>query len=284
MNRLKAYISLLRPAHMAKSTFVIAPIIFSGHYHNAAAWRNTALAVAMMICASSAAYIFNDFIDVRRDRLHPGKNMRPLAAGQVSARGAGVMLFAMLLAGVWLGFRLPDAARLLLYAYIGWNILYTLLLKHSIVVDVLTLAGFYLLRVQLGCVAVGVIPSGWIVLSTAFFTFLIGFSKRYYDSCHVEADALYFGMGETLKAYITIAAACTILAYGIYTVETGNARGQPYFCLSALLEAGAVLLYVRDVFAYQGIADPERHFFRNPALMMVTLAWAVVTFVFIAAA
>src|SRR5689334_23327008 len=129
----------LRPRQWVKNLFLFAGLVFSQHLFTPTAW--TALAAFVIFCGlSGAIYLFNDVADRDKDRLHPKKRERPVAAGHISAGTAllagGVLVVLGLAAAAWLS--APFAVTAL--AYVATLSLYSIWLKHVVLVDVLTVA------------------------------------------------------------------------------------------------------------------------------------------------
>lgn len=176
--RLAALVKLLRPRQWVKNIFVLAPLLFSGQFLNAQSVRHAILAALLFCAASSAAYVFNDLHDVRQDRQHPIKSRtRPLAAGNVSASAALVLLAALyaLLAWNWLAH--PQLA-MVMAAYLLLNVAYTLVLKQLPVVDIFTIATGFVLRVYAGAVALEVPVSSWMSITTLCLALYLAAVKR----------------------------------------------------------------------------------------------------------
>lgn len=134
--------------------------------------------VAFSLCAS-AVYIGNDLLDLDSDRLHPRKKARPFAAGQLSVLH-GVLLVPLLL-GAALLCALPVGP-----AFSGWLLLYFALtcayslgLKRLVLIDCLTLALLYTLRIVAGAAAAGIPLSFWLLAFSAFMFLSLAFVKRY---------------------------------------------------------------------------------------------------------
>jgi 4-hydroxybenzoate polyprenyltransferase/phosphoserine phosphatase len=149
---------------------------------------NATLAFLSFGFAASAGYILNDLLDLEEDRRHPTKKQRPFASGRASI-GSGIPLaITSLSASAVIAAWLPRAFVSSLIAYLILTSLYSLFLKRLLVVDVLTLALLYTLRVVAGSAATGIVLSPWL-LSFAFFLFLsLAFSKRAADLIQHQQD------------------------------------------------------------------------------------------------
>lgn len=174
----RGVLALLRPKQWIKNGFVLAPLIFSGELTDGKAVGYAILATLLFCIASSAAYIVNDLHDVENDRKHPVKcKSRPLAAGTITAGtayAALIVLVACLFAGA---VALPGVGAVLA-AYIALNLLYTFALKQQPVVDIFTVAIGFTMRVYAGAIAISVLVSHWMFISTLCLALYLAAIKR----------------------------------------------------------------------------------------------------------
>ena len=171
-----------------KNLLLFVPAITSHTIFDVSVAGNATLAFLSFGLAASAGYILNDLLDLEEDRRHPTKKQRPFASGQAFI-GSGILLaIGSLAASALIAAWLPRAFASTLIAYLIVTSLYSLFLKRLLVVDVLTLALLYTLRVVAGSAATGIILSPWL-LSFAFFLFLsLAFSKRAADLIQHQQD------------------------------------------------------------------------------------------------
>jgi len=139
------------------------------------------LAFVSFSAVASAIYILNDFFDLALDRKHPTKRNRPFASGALSIPfGLGSMA-ALLAIGVAAGLLLPIEFLGVLGGYMIVTTAYSLTLKRMLLVDVLTLAGLYTIRVLAGAAATGVDVSFWLLAFSIFFFLSLALVKRYVE-------------------------------------------------------------------------------------------------------
>lgn len=182
------------------------------------------LAAFLAFClASGAVYLFNDLRDLEQDRLHPLKQRRPLASGRLSvgaARAALLVLGPAALGVAWLVGR-EFLAVLALYLLI--QLLYTLVLKRIVILDVFCIAAGFVLRVLGGAVAIHVDVSRWLVICTIMISLFLGLAKRRHELTLAGEDAT--SHREVLAEYspylldqlISVVTAATVLSYTLYT-------------------------------------------------------------------
>ena len=168
----------MRPRQWVKNVFVFAPLIFSGEFASFSAIL-TSISVTFAFCvASSAAYIVNDLLDIESDRLHPKKSIsRPLASGAITVPFAFGLLF-LLYCLLMLFYLLFPSAGIVIFFYVGLNILYSLVLKHQPVLDIFSIAVGFVLRVYAGMVALSTPISQWMLITTLCLALFLASIKR----------------------------------------------------------------------------------------------------------
>lgn len=184
--RLRPIFRSLRSYQWVKNLLVFVPLLASHQWSNTKAWVASFLTFVAFNLSASAIYIVNDILDIRADRKHPRKRLRPIASGDMSIP-TGVVAGAVLLSASFLiamsaSFRLT----LVLSVYLLATVAYSASLKSRPVIDVFVLAALYVLRIVAGSAATGIDPSSWL-LAFALFSFLsLAFVKRYTELLAVK--------------------------------------------------------------------------------------------------
>ncbi len=188
LTHLREALRSMRFYQWVKNLLLFVPAITSHTVFDLSVAGNATLAFLSFGFAASAGYILNDLLDLEEDRRHPIKKQRPFASGR-AAIGSGILLtIASLSASAAIATWVPRAFVSALIAYLVLTCVYSLFLKRLLVVDVLTLALLYTLRVVAGSAATGIVLSPWL-LSFAFFLFLsLAFSKRAADLIQHQQD------------------------------------------------------------------------------------------------
>ena len=221
---LAAILVSLRPRQWVKNLFVFGGLVFGHQLLTPALW--TALAAFVVFCGlSGSIYLLNDVADRDKDRLHPDKRRRPIAAGRLPVAQAlvvaGALIVVGLTAAVWLSpsFALAALAYvLLLSAYSAW-------LKHIVIVDVLAVALGFVLRAAAGALVIGVAISGWLLICTVLLALFLALGKRRHEILTLEADAarhrpiLAEYSAGLLDQMIAVVTASTVTAYALYTMS-----------------------------------------------------------------
>jgi 4-hydroxybenzoate polyprenyltransferase len=224
---LRAAIKTGRPKEWIKNVFVFAGLLFSGKFNQP---HDVLLAVVTFVSfclISSAGYFVNDLIDVELDRKHPKKRFRPLAAGELSERAAKTIAPLLAVVAIAIAFAAVNwEVGLMVVGYGVAQLAYSLGLKQIVIIDVMTLAGLFILRVAAGASAVDAHASEWLILCTGMLAAFLGFTKRRQEAVSelhegtstrpvLEHYSLPF-----LDQMVSLVTTGTVLSYAIYTVNS----------------------------------------------------------------
>jgi 4-hydroxybenzoate polyprenyltransferase len=224
---LRAAVKTGRPKEWIKNVFVFAGLLFSGKFNEPHAVLAATLAFLSFCAISSAGYFVNDLVDVELDRKHPKKRFRPLAAGELSERAAITIAPVLAAAAIALAFAtLNWQVGLMVVGYGIAQIAYSLGLKQIVIIDVMTLAGLFILRVAAGASAVDAHASEWLILCTGMLAAFLGFTKRRQEAVSelhegtssrpvLEHYSLPF-----LDQMVSLVTTGTVISYAIYTVNS----------------------------------------------------------------
>ena len=222
---MKNFLSLLRVKQWVKNVFILVPLIFSGYFMAPDLWSKTAFLFGGFSFLASGMYILNDIYDRNRDRLHPKKSSRPIAAGRVSIPYAGAVSFFLLLLGGGMLLSINRDLWVLGVVYMLLQALYNYSTKKHVILDVLTIALGFELRIWLGSLCIGVLPSLWLQMCVFVLALFLGFTKRRYEITELKEKAaehrgalsqysIYF-----LDQMVMISATLSIVFYGLYTIS-----------------------------------------------------------------
>ncbi len=249
-NQFYALLVALRPRHWTKNVIVFIGVVFAQRLFNMLSFERAVLAFVAFCLASSSIYLLNDLHDLENDRIHPTKCMRPLASGALPRSWAKITISILLIgciALVALTFLLPLPSPNDVFAWLGGaNILfaltlttylllmalYTVRLKHMVLIDVFIIASGFVLRILAGAVVVPVAISPWLYCVACFLSLFLALSKRRHELLLLQDQASTHR--QILKEYsipmldqmITIVAAGTVMSYSLYTFRgpTGHDR------------------------------------------------------------
>jgi 4-hydroxybenzoate polyprenyltransferase len=224
---LRAAIKTGRPQEWIKNVFVFAALLFSGKFDDSHAVLEATLAFLSFCAISSAGYYVNDLIDIELDRKHPKKRFRPLAAGELSEGAAKAIAPILAAAGIGLAFAAVNwEVGVMVVGYGVAQMAYSLGLKQLVIVDVMTLAGLFILRVAAGASAVDAHASEWLLLCTGMIALFLGFTKRRQEAVSelhegtssrpvLEHYSLPF-----LDQMVALVTTGTVISYSIYAVDS----------------------------------------------------------------
>ena len=184
-NTLRAIIRALRPHQWAKNVLIMVPLLAAHRAGEPAALAAGLLAVAVFCLCASSVYVVNDLLDLEADRAHARKSKRPFAAGDLSLLTGFVLAPSLLGAALLIAALLPANFQLVLATYYALTVAYSFALKGLVLIDAVTLAGLYTLRIVAGAAGVDVPLSFWLLLFSVFLFLSLAFVKRF-----AELDAL----------------------------------------------------------------------------------------------
>jgi len=272
-------LQLSRPGHWIKNVFILMPLPFAAAMGAKIELLPLVLGVASFCLAGSATYALNDEQDARLDRRHPEKCQRPVAAGRLSPLAARVWFGVLVVASLALAAATGSGgAPLVVAVYLLLNIGYSFGAKHVPVLDVSLLASYYVLRVTLGCVLVGVLPSSWLLLCTTTLALFLALAKRRADivqGLDREHRPVLDGYDRAyLDHAMSITAGTTLIAYALYCLEAGvMAPGREF--ASVPLVVFVVLEYLRLVHLKNEGGAPVDLVLRSPVLLGCAAGWLV---------
>ncbi len=229
---LKALLKTMRPRQWPKNVVVFAALIFDRQLSlsNFQPFLRSLAAFIIFCLVSSSVYIINDIIDVEADRRHPTKRNRPIASGKLPVPAAIAVAAAIILLGLPLAYLLSPLLSLVVLAYFLLNLAYSTWLKHISLIDVLSIAAGFVLRVVGGVMVISVQRfSPWLYVVIFFGALYLGFGKR-----RAELNLVASNNGNAtrrvLEGYnlalldqiLSIVSATTILAYSLYTFSAVN--------------------------------------------------------------
>jgi len=227
----------------------------------------------------------NDVRDAPFDRLHPLKRARPIARGEVSTALALATSGVLAVLAIGIGIALNPLTLALIAAFLALQLAYSLRLKHVVLLDVLVIAALFVLRAVAGAAAVDLPISDWLVLCTALLALFLGFAKRRgelvlngHEKTKTRAVLDSYSL-ELVDQLLTIVAASTIVAYGLYALEN-PARGMVATMPFVLFGVFRYLLLIhRDNLG----EEPERVLLRDKQLLGAVVLWAITAAVILAA-
>lgn len=227
MKKAVEYFKLMRVKHYIKNLLIFLPLIFSLNFYNWEMDIKVILGFIVFSLICSIVYIINDTHDVEKDRKHPKKCKRPIAAGTVSKKEAYVLAIILFLIIITINIfgKLSIVSVGILLGYLVLNILYTFKFKYIPLVDVVVLVLSYVLRVVYGAMLINVMVSHWLYLTIISFAFYLSLGKRRNELDKTvnreneTRDVLKFYTKGFLDKNMYMCLALTIVFYSLWCVD-----------------------------------------------------------------
>ena len=278
-NKLTSYIELIRPLHSIKSLVVFAPLFFNFDF-NLDLYISVTFASILFYMMSSSIYIFNDLIDLSRDRLHPIKKHRPIASEKITIQEAKYFFSVLLLSTIGLSFIFNFELFLILLIYLIINIFYSLILKEVFLLDMIIIATGFVLRLFAGAVVVDISLSSWIIIITFLLASFLAISKRMdnVNSLNQESSSISKIYTErNIKSIILILSIILVGSYISFTMysEIITKYNITYLPLNSILVIIGVLRYLYIIFNTPKNYDPVVIFFGDTLLKLIFIIWIV---------
>ncbi len=272
---------MARPKQWTKNLLVFAALLFTGSFKESELLIKSLLAFAAMSLISSATYIVNDLIDLEKDRAHPKKSKRPLAAGEVSP-AVGITMAVVFAAGslaIAVGLGMESVA--IIVGYLVLQVAYNGGLKHIPVTDVFVIAMGFILRAVLGAAAINVPISSWLLFCTGALALMLGFGKRRNEfvtqgaergKTRKSLDGYNLAVLDALVAMSSVGAG---LCYALYVIESDTGRKFPGLIFTSVFVFYGVCRYVYLVFKQDEGGEPENLLFKDAHILFTIVGFVV---------
>lgn len=271
-----------RPKQWTKNLLVFAAPGAAGVLDNWDFLGRSMLAFVAFCAVSSGTYYWNDIHDVEADRQHPSKQHRPIASGALPLGTAKVIGTMLLAGGLALAFALSWQTGAVTLGYVVLTTLYSTVLKHVAVVDLVAVAAGFVLRAIAGAVVVDVPMSTWFVLCTSFGSLFIVTGKRFAElremgeSSVTRATLDDYTLG-FLQTVLSVSVGATLVTYCIWAFDVREVSGSswPFYELSIVPMLTALLRYTLILEQGHGSA-PEEIFAEDRTLQILGVVWVIV--------
>ncbi len=270
-----ALLAALRPQQWSKNLLVFAGILFAAEYDEPRKWAAAVAAFAAYCAASSAGYLLNDVLDVEQDRVHPLKRSRAVASGLLRATRA--LVAAALLATIavavmaWFGW----ASLAYVGGFLALQAAYSVTLKHVVLIDVIAIAGLFVIRAAAGAEVVDVRISPWLIVCTALLALFLALAKRrgeLVSSGGLGRQVLGGYPLALVDQLVSVVAACTIVAYSLYTFE---AREGSAMMATIPFVVFGLFRYLLLMHREELGEEPERVLLTDVPILATVALWAV---------
>jgi len=272
----------MRPRQWTKNVFVFAALVFDGKLGRLPLVAQTVAAFVAFCLISSVVYIINDVVDIEKDRAHPTKRWRPLASGQLSRRvalGAAAILAALALGGA---FAWRSELGWVVLGYLALNLAYSFYLKRIVIVDVLSIAAGFVLRVVAGVVVVDVVRfSPWLYVCTTLLALLLGLGKRRHELTLLAGGAtahraiLDHYTIPFLDQLIGLVTSTTIIAYSLYTFSAPNLPPNDLMMVTIPFVIYGLFRYLYLIHVRGEGGAPDELLLRDLPLLLSVALWGL---------
>jgi 4-hydroxybenzoate polyprenyltransferase len=276
-------IKSMRPNQCTKNLFVFAALLFSRNLFNLPLLLTTSLAFFIFCLLSGCVYIVNDLVDLESDKRHPLKSQRPLASGKLKFSEAVGALIILVPVSLGFSFHMGTPFFLTALGYLFLQLAYSFLLKHLIILDVLSVACGFVLRVAAGAVVIQVEISPWLLICTILLALFLAFSKRRHELVLLEEGAQ--DHRKILKEYspylldqmISVVTASTVMAYALYTMsgETIRKFGTKNLIFTIPFVLYGIFRYLYLIHQKKAGGNPESIVLTDRPLIIAIILWII---------
>lgn len=274
------YLRLIRANHWAKNLLIWVPAFFAGQFSPEHLPKLILGFIAFSLLAS-VIYIFNDYQDLERDKLHHLKKQRPLAKGSIALGMAFIIGLVFLLFSLTLGFFfLPPNFLLVMICYAGLNLFYSLGLKNIALLDLCLVSLGFVLRLIGGAELLEIDLSFWLLLMVFLFSMFIVIAKRRDDfrKGKKEARILRKVNRHYSKRYLNHAlvvfATLMMFCYSMYTYFSPYFSGSIYYSISSIILVFIGLMrYLQLVFVENKGGSPTEFAWKDRFTQITLVLW-----------
>ncbi len=276
---LKAVVRTTRPRQWPKNLLVFAAPLAGDTIGRRDGFWYALVATAAFIAASSAVYMINDVVDAERDRSHPYKKFRPIAAGRLPAWHAVVLAVFFVLGALGAGLAIGEpllTGAIAIYLVISF--LYSAGLKHVPVLELVCVASGFVLRVVGGAAATRVPPSGWFLLVCSLGALMVAIAKRYTELTVLGADsskhrpAMRGYSAPALRLAQRVVSAVMIASYILWAATEPTAKMRTWHLISSIALVAALARFDR-LTARASSKPVEDLIARDPLMVCSEVAW-----------
>jgi 4-hydroxybenzoate polyprenyltransferase len=283
LNKMRNLFFAFRPKQWVKNLFIFLPLIFGGKIFIYPVNLKTAVAFFLFSLMASAVYLINDIMDLQKDRLHPAKRLRPIAAGKVSIKQAQVSVCILGVLSAIFSFSLNIYFGWIVTGYFVFNLIYTRMLKNIVIIDVFCIGGFFLLRIIAGGVIAGIELTSWIIFMIVFLALFLGFTKRRQELRLLKRKAVSgrFVLSKYnitfIDQMIAVLTSSIVVAYMLYTVDakTINRFGSNHLIYSIPFVYYGIFRYLYLIYKRNRSADPTEILLSDSMMQLNLALWII---------
>jgi len=279
--KIKAIVRSLRLYQWSKNFFVFAPLIFAQKVLDWTATAQVVAAFCIFCLLSGGLYIFNDLQDYEEDKKHPKKCQRPITAGLISQSTAYLIFGSFSFFSLGIALLLRFEFFLIVLSYFILQILYSLKLKHVVILDVFIISSGFFLRVIAGGIVIAVPLSSWLLICTILLALFLAMSKRRHELVLLQSGAsAHRPILEEYSAYfldqlISVVTASILIAYCLYTIseETITKFGTRNLVFTTPFVLYGIFRYLYLIHQKKEGGSPEELILKDKPLLINIILW-----------
>ena len=275
-------IKLIRVNQWVKNLFIFTPAFFAGVLHDPSVFTSVLLGFFSFSFAASAIYIINDYVDIEKDRIHPEKCHRPLAAGTIRLSTAFIICAYLIIMASILALFISEFLLWTLVLYTVMNLAYSFKLKQIAILDITLISIGFLMRVVVGGVLADVEVSKWLFLMTFLLSMILALAKRRDEfiilqrkgSSRVSIRGYNLNFIDISMGFL---ATVTFVCYIMYSVseDVVHRLGSDYIYASSFFVLIGLLRYLQLSFVYKLSGSPTRLLYSDKIIKLTIAAWVV---------
>lgn len=288
LSTLKYLFKTMRPHQWIKNIFVFTAIAFSEQrlWTDADKLLITIAAFGVFCMAASAIYLINDLVDIEKDRAHPRKRNRPLAAGKITPTQATIAAILLICTSIPLSYIIdPDLGfltNLVIYVIVQ-GVLYSYWLKNVVIFDILTVTAGFVLRAVAGAAVLNITITPWLLVCMGLLALFISIGKRRHELVLLEQ-----GAGEhrrilaeysvpMLDQMMSIVTASIIMTYSMTTFSAPAVPREPYPALMITIPfvVYGIFRYIYLIYQRDGGGSPDEMVVKDLPLALDIILWAL---------
>ena len=276
----------MRPRQWPKNGFVFVALLFDRKLFDVASVLAVTGAFVLLCLMSGAVYLMNDLADIDSDRQHPTKRNRPLPSGRLNPRVAAVASILLATVSLVAGYFLSPWLAVILLIYLVLQIAYTFKLKHIVLLDVLTIAAGFVLRIAAGVAVIDVQRfSPWLYVFGGFLALFMALGKRRAELVLLGGDAgahrailddYNLDLIDRLQSIVTTSA---VVAYSLYTFLAEGLPQNHAMMLTIPFVLYAIFRYLYLIHVRNEGGAPEEILLRDRPLQITLLLYGIMVFV-----
>ena len=278
---LNSLIKLARPSQWIKNSLVLAALFFAGVANDSHSLILAFAAAAVFCLLSSSIYALNDLIDCQQDKNHPLKKSRPVASGEISTTTAALFSSLLAAAGLYSAWLINFELLIVAVIFLLLNVLYSVWLKHVVILDVMTIALSFVIRAYAGAVAIEVAASKWMLINTLFLALFLAFGKRRHELVLLDDEAS--SHRQSLSKYspylldqlISVVTASVVVAYLLYTFssEVSSKLNTEYLYVTVPFVVYGIFRYLYLIHCEEKGGSPTKVLIGDKPLMLDVILW-----------